>query len=92
MGKAFASSTDVTTLLPTLVLAIAGFTLAGPASAQEDDVDALKAQIASLQDTVDNAMQGREYLFNELTAATARAEAAEAEVQAAQQGLSLIHI
>ena len=74
MGKPNASSIMSFAILPALL-----FTLAGPVFAQEDDVDALKAKIAALQGTVDNTMQGREYLYNELTEAGKRAEAAEAE-------------
>jgi len=89
MGRAFASCISSPTLLPALVLTIGALlTTLGTVHAQDDDVDALKAKIASLQDTVDNAMQGREYLFNELNAANARAEVAEAEAQAATQGAS----
>jgi len=74
MGKPIASSIVSLTIVPAMLLS-----LAGPVLAQDDDVDALKAKIAALQGTVDNTMQGREYLYNELTAAIARAEAAEAE-------------
>jgi chemotaxis protein MotB len=74
MGKPIASSFVSLSIASALLLSIAG-----PISAQEDDVDALKAKIASLQGTVDNTMQGREYLYNELQAALSRAEAAEAE-------------
>ncbi len=79
MGKPIASSILSFSILPAMLLS-----LAGPVSAQEDDVEALKAKIAALQGTVDNTMQGREYLFNELTAANKRADAAEASLSQLQ--------
>lgn len=74
MGKPVAS-----TIASLFAVSVLPLSLSGPVLAQDDDIEALKAKVASLQSTVDNTMQGREYLYNELTAAIARAEAAEAE-------------
>jgi chemotaxis protein MotB len=74
MGKPVAS-----TIASLFAVSVLPLSLSGPVLAQDDDIEALKAKVASLQNTVDNTMQGREYLYNELNAAIARAEAAEAE-------------
>ena len=74
MGKPITSSMISLAMVPAIL-----FSMAGPVFAQEDDIEALQAKIADLQSTVDDTMQGREYLFNELTEANNRADAAEAE-------------
>ena len=74
MGKPITSSIISLAMLPAML-----FSMAGPVHAQGDDIEALQAKIADLQGTVDNTMEGREYLFNELTEANNRADAAEAE-------------
>ena len=82
MGKPITSSMISLAMVPAIL-----FSMAGPVFAQEDDIEALQAKIADLQSTVDDTMQGREYLFNELTEANNRADAAEAERDQMTQNL-----